>query len=281
MKLNHVWPKVASLFILAACDFLSVGGASGRAQELRPRTTGISVIGVGEVKIRPNLIELEGKVSGAAELANDAAVKYRSNRKQAIDTIEAAQVPGLKVQPGKVEITSAADPSAMQAMMRGMPAQTSNQQLTFVEPLVLRVEGVDSLTDEQVMERVVKVFDVCKDAGLAFGTPQYNPYYGGFQGTGGLITFKLANEEEARGQAMEKAMASAKSQAERLAKLSGAKLGKVKSIREGAPPTQSNPYPYVIYGYVPPTSDKSKYSTPNLEPIPVSCTLEVEFEIGE
>ena len=71
--------------------------------------SGISVKATGVVKLRAGVLELEGQVSGNAELAGDAITKYRSSRQRAIEAIEALQIPDLKVLSGRIEVAAGAD----------------------------------------------------------------------------------------------------------------------------------------------------------------------------
>ena len=249
--------------------------------------TGISVKATGVVKLRADVLELEGQVSGNAELAGDAITKYRSNRQRAVEAIEALQIPSLKVNSGRIEITSAMDAAAQQAMMRGMAATASaNRPLSVSEPLSIRIDGIDKLTNEQIIETLVKILDAGKDAGITLGAkagqPAYNPYTGGYNTAGSaLARFRLSDVEGSRQKAFEDAMKNATRQGERLAKLAGLKLGKVRSINESAAATsqtqQFNPY----LAFMTQDADKEAelFTSPSLQDITVSAVIDVEFEV--
>ena len=250
--------------------------------------TGISVKATGTVKLRADVLELEGQVSGNAELAGDAITKYRSNRQRAVEAIEALQVPALKVNSGRIDITSAMDAAAQQAMQRGMAATASaNRPLNVSEPLSIRIDGIDKLTNEEIMETLVKILDAGKDAGITLGAkagqPAYNPYTGGYNTSGSaLARFRLSDVEGSRQKAFEDAMKNATRQGERLAKLAGLKLGKVRSINESAASTQQtqqfNPY----LAYMTQDSDKEAelFTSSSLQDITVSAVIDVEFEVA-
>ena len=250
--------------------------------------SGISVKATGTVKLRADVLELEGQVSGNAELAGDAITKYRSNRQRAVEAIEALQVPALKVNSGRIDITSAMDAAAQQAMQRGMAATASaNRPLNVSEPLSIRIDGIDKLTNEEIMETLVKILDAGKDAGITLGAkagqPAYNPYTGGYNTSGSaLARFRLSDVEGSRQKAFEDAMKNATRQGERLAKLAGLKLGKVRSINESAASTQQtqqfNPY----LAYMTQDSDKEAelFTSSSLQDITVSAVIDVEFEVA-
>ena len=69
--------------VLALLVPLSAGG-----QEAQPSNgDGITVSGSGEVKSKPNVVEISATVSGDAELAADAIVKYRDTKRRGLKAI--------------------------------------------------------------------------------------------------------------------------------------------------------------------------------------------------
>lgn len=249
--------------------------------------TGISVKATGQVKLKPDVLELEGHVSGNAELAADAITKFRSNRQRAVEAIEALQIPSLKINAGRIDITSALDQAAQQAMMRGMAATASaNRPLNVAEPLSIRIDGIDKLSQDQIIETLVKILDAGKDAGVTLGAkdqPGYNPYTGQYN-TGGsaLARFRLSDVEGARQKAFDDAMSNAQKQGERLAKLAGLKLGKVRAINEStAAPTATRQQVNVVYAYMPPNQEQEAelFTSSSLQDITVSAVIEVDFEV--
>ena len=248
--------------------------------------TGIAVKATGTVKLRADVLELEGHVSGNAELAGDAITKYRSNRQRAIEAIEALQVPALKVHSGRIDITSAMDAAAQQAMMRGMAA-TANRPLNVSEPLSIRIDGIDKLTNEEIMETLVKILDAGKDAGITLGAkagqPAYNPYTGGYNTAGSaLARFRLSDVEGSRQKAFEDAMKNATRQGDRLAKLAGLKLGKVRSINEStaATPQTQQFNPYLAFMTQDADKEAELFTSSSLQEITVSAVIDVEFEVA-
>ena len=251
--------------------------------------SGISVKATGVVKLRADVLELEGQIRGNAELAGDAISKYRSNREHAVEALEALQIPGMKINKGRIEITAAMDPAAQQAMMRGMPAAPSaNRPLNVAEPITIRIDGIDKLTDEQIIETLVKILDAGRDAGITLGgkggTPQYNPFTGGFNNSSStLARFRLSDVEGARQKAFEDAMKNASRQGERLAKLANLKLGKVQAIHESsAPATNVQQRQYNPYMMMPSDSEEEAelFTSSSLQEITVSATIDVEFGLA-
>ncbi len=248
--------------------------------------SGISVKATGVVKLRADVLELQGHVSGNAELAGDAITKYRSNRQRAVEALEALQIPSLKVSSGRIEITSAVDAATQRAMQQGMAVQASaNRPLNVAEPLTIRIDGIDKLTNDQIMETLVKILDTGKDAGVTLGArdlPAYNPYTGGLNTSGSaLARFRLSDVEGSRQKAFDDAMQNATRQGERLAKLAHLKLGRVRSINEAPPVANQANQLSVIYGLMAQDADKEAelFTSSSLQDITVSATIDVEFEV--
>ena len=94
----------------------------------------------------------------------------------------------------------------------------------------------------------------------------------------GLATFRMADVKELRTQAYTAAIKDAREQAERLANLSGVKLGRVTSVREGPAQNTTN-VNYVYYPGQTSKDDSDSYTTTKLEDITVKIVLQVEFAI--
>jgi uncharacterized protein YggE len=241
---------------------------------------GIAVAGTGESKGKPSIVELSGTVTGEAELASDAITKYRDNRQRAVEAMDNLKIEGLKVTGSGVSINSALSPQAMQQMMNGMGSPgTGNARLQVSEPLKISIEGVDKMSTEDLLAMLVRIVDAGKDAGIAIGPQidyQQYYYYGRMNQSQGLAKFKMADVKELRTQAYTAAIKDAREQAERLASLSGVKLGRVTSVREGPLPNQN--VQQIYYG-MPQKDDSDSYTTTKLEDITVKIVLQVEFAI--
>lgn len=248
--------------------------------------TGISVKATGQVKLKPDVLELEGHVSGNAELAADAITKFRSNRQRAVEAIEALQIPNLKVNPGRIDLTSAAEQANQRVIVNGvMNTPNANRPLNVAEPLSIRIDGIDKMSQDQIIETLVKILDAGKDAGVTLGAkdlPVYNPYTGGYN-TGGaaLARFRLSDVEGARQKAFEDAMSNAQKQGERLAKLAGLKLGKVRAINESQPGSTARQAVNVVYAYTPPNQEQEAelFTSSSLQDITVAAVIEVDFDV--
>src|SRR4051812_24658852 len=209
------------LFALA----LAIGPAVARAED-QPSTgggEGISVAGSGEVKAKPKVVEINATVTGDAELAADAIVKYRDARRRAVDALNGLKLEGLKIDSNGFSVAQGVDAAQMQAMMQGNAAPAGKQRVSITEQLKLNLTVLDRYKDEELMDTVLKVLDTGRDAGLVIGrTPPRNYYEmqmyynNGGASQGNLVTFKLIDTDALREQAYKMAMDDAKKKAERL-----------------------------------------------------------------
>src|SRR5690349_10050647 len=78
---------------------------------------GITVQGTGSAKARPTQVEIECTLSGDAELASDATVKFRDAKKRAMAAIEALKNKDLSVTSDGLSINNALDAQTQMMMM--------------------------------------------------------------------------------------------------------------------------------------------------------------------
>jgi uncharacterized protein YggE len=248
---------------------------------------GISVAGSGEAKGKPTAVEISAVVSGEAELAADAIVKYRDTKRRAVEALEGLKLEGLKVESGGFAISQGVDAAQQQAMMMNGNAMAGGvkQRVTVAEQITVVLGGLDRLKDEELMDTVLRVLDTGRDGGLQIGPPQPRNYYevqmmynSGRANDGKLVAFVIADPEALRDAAYKAAMADARRRAERLAALAGVKLGRIVSVRDqgaGAPMTVQMPG---MAGQ--PVAEAGRLSSGVFSEIPVRVNLSVQFEIA-
>ena len=243
----------------------------------------ITVTGTGEAKGRPTLVEMSAIVTGEAELAADAVVKFKDTRRRAVKAIEELKIPSLSIESKGFTLNQGMDPNAQQMMMRGMAPSTSKQRVQVTEPLRLVIKDVDKMNDDDLMNTVLKVIDAGRDAGLTVGGPMPQNYYQMQimmqQGnTPGMASFKIADSSGLREQAYAKAIENARSKAERLARLAGVKLGKVTSVQDSVVQAPQAQVVYV-YGNQQQQPNESELSSPVAGDITMNVRLTVQFAI--
>jgi len=205
----------------------------------RAAESGITVQGVGVAKAKPTQVEIECIVSGDAELAADATVKFRDAKKRALAAIEGLKNPDLKVTSDGVTINGLMDPNTQAMIMRGMGGQQqgAKPRVMIMEKSRLVLSNVDKLEPEALVETVLKILDVAKDGGFQVGPPQPTDYseMQNYQRAGmTMVMFKVPDGTALRDEAYKVALADARGKAEKLAELAGVKLGKILTISESS-----------------------------------------------
>jgi uncharacterized protein YggE len=196
---------------------------------------GILVQGSGEAKGKPTEVEITATLSGDSELAADAIVKFHDAKKKALAAIEALKNPNLTVVAEGIAIDTPVDANAQMMAMRGQ-AVPPTQKVEVQETSRLVLKNVDKLDADALMEQVLKVVDVAKDAGFVIGASSGQSIYeiqrNGGQGTP-IVVFKLPDAEALRDEATKAAVEDAKARAQKVADLAGVKLGRVQSVTLG------------------------------------------------
>ena len=279
MKPSGSPAAVAGPALLALAVALSAAPA-GRAADA---PAGISVAGTATVKGRPSRVVITATVAGEAELAADASVKYQDTKRKALAAMAALGNPGLSVDPQGPSVDQATDPAAQQRMMQGMGGgDTIKQRVRVTEQLhlVLKADGVPA---EKLTQAVLKVIDAARDAGLQVGPPpprNWNELQNQ-SSTARLVSYEIPDASDLQDQAYKAAMADARRKAQRLADLSGVKLGPIVSAQDqGAGPSASDMRAMFYGGGDSAPAEVSKTVTSSTPTdIPVTVRLSVQFEI--
>jgi len=278
-----VWQTVLGCIFCAACLAPIVPAWADDA--------GISVSGVGVAKGRPTLVEIGARLSGDGELAADASVKYNDLKKKAVAALEGLKDPNLSIEFSGPTVGLATDSAAQMRIMQGGAAgDATKQKVQISEQVRLILKDADKLEPDKLIAEVLKVIDTAKDAGLQVGSPPANYIQMQIRAQTGqngdtIVVFKIPDRSELESQAYEKAVADARAKAERIAKLSGVKLGRVAFVQDQGTAQEGNGQQSLlaaIYGEAastatPPSSKEVESSA--LTEIPVTVKLTIKFEI--
>jgi len=212
---------------------------------------GIVVHAIGSATGRPTHVEMSGKLSADAELAADAIVKFNDAKKRAITALDGLKNPDLTVKSGGVSIAGGMDANTQQMMaMRGMATGAAGQKVRITETSRIVLANADKLSTQELLDKLLKVLDVAKDAGFVFSQPYTNDYYEmqarAMEGDI-VVQFKLPDSSALRDQAYKAALDDAKARAAKLAELSGAKLGRILSVQETQGGENNMINAYVVY----------------------------------
>ena len=260
--------------------------STGQVTNAPSAVDGISVTGTADIKTRPTMVEIDVRVSGKAELADDALLKYQQALKGTLAGFTALKVSNLKVTERGMTLSPGDSQAAMQAMMRGMnPPTTEKLQVEVVGPVRLQLSGIDKMTSQELFRTIGKLLDVARDSGAILGptgSENYrNYYYGGQQRMPSIVRFVLRDLAEVREQAYEKAVADARMRAERLARLTGVKLGRAIGVNELQVSGDESTYMQQMYQSMPmaSTSEEPALVSDSFLEIPFRVKLMVRFSI--
>lgn len=220
---------------LTACLFVLAGGSGAHGQSADTRSDGIAVQGIGEVASKPNQVELDLQVAGAAELFGDALVKYRDVKRRTLEAFQALKLGNLSVDERGIALARGDSAEAMQMAMRGQATAGVKFKVELSSRLRVKLTDISQQQPEQVLETLGKLLDTARDSGADVGpsAAELNMAYRyGRQVNGAISRFVLQDFEPLREAAYKAAVADARARAERLASLNGLKLGRVLSVNE-------------------------------------------------
>jgi uncharacterized protein YggE len=272
--------KHKTISILAA-TVLMIGSRAMAADD------GISVSGSATVKGHPTEVIIDGTISGEGELANDASVKYHDSKKKATAAIDNLKNPDLSMKAEGSEVHEAVDPQQQQRIMQGMGgSEAAKVRVQISERLELTLKNADKMEPDKLLETVLKLIDTSRDAGIAIGPPPATNYYqmqiqAQNGGADSLVQFKIPDITELQAEAYKQAIADARTKAQRIADLTGVKLGKVVSVHddEGAAQTQQSWNPWMGMMTEGGKGSEKEASSTTFGEIPINVHLKVQFEI--
>jgi uncharacterized protein len=239
--------------------------------------SGFTVSGKGHAAARPNLVELDLDVSASSELTADAVVKYRDAKRRIHDAFAALKLANVNIEERGLLVEQK---GAMQNRFYFYDNSNPNTktEVQLARKLVVKATDIRKLDEEGVLQLVGKLLDVAQDSGAKIGGGQMNWryywYFGEEPPQSGLVRFVLEDFDKLQEEAYEKAIADARTRAQRLARLAQVELGPIVAVREVLVPDRGN---------APSASDempRKRLETHKFQEIPVKVELLVRFEIN-
>lgn len=279
--------------IVAGICLLTIVSAQAQVAASGAPADGISVFGSGETMAKPNLVEIDLFVSGKAELTGDSLVKHRDGKKRLLEALEKLKLPNLLTVERGLMVSAGTSLDQQQRMMNGMPQTPSKTQIEVASTIRVQLKDVREIAPEELIKTVGKLLDTAQDSGVTIGPSpaevMRNARYGNYMGNTSAVRFIVADLDELREKAYEKAVADARGRATRLAKLNHVRLGSALSVQEiqvagDAPSSNSTVNAYVYYGgSQTPTSPEEigspKIVSSTISGTPVQVKLLVRFAI--
>ena len=210
------------------------GSMGGNVAAPAANIEGFTVVGRGQLSAKPDLVEVDLDVTASSELTADAIVKYRDAKRRIHDAFAALKLKNLTIEERGLLV----DQKGQMQSPYFFDFQPNNRAKTEVQlsrKLVVKASDLRKMDEEGVLQLVGRLLDVAQDAGAKVGPPNMNPYYYyrfGGSPTTGLARFVVEDFDKLQEEAYEKAIADARSRAERLARLSKVELGPIVAVRE-------------------------------------------------
>jgi uncharacterized protein YggE len=211
----------------------------GMNQTAHENIEGFTVLGKARVGTKPDVVEIDLEVSASSELTADAIVKYRDAKKRIRDAFAALKLANVTVEERGLLVDQKGQ---MQSpyYFDYQPNTRNKTEVQLSRKLVVKATGMRKLDEESVMQLVGRLLDVAQDAGAKVGSGNNMNYYYywryGMNNNSGLVRFVLEDFDKLQEEAYEKAVADARTRAERLARLSRVDLGSIVAVREVAVP---------------------------------------------
>jgi uncharacterized protein len=285
-----------ALVVIAIVCFAHGGAAI--AQVIPGTLDGITVTGSGEATVKPNKLEIGIKAAVSAELTADAVVKYRDALKRTKDTIEKLKIDHLQVDDRGVNVSNVGPGvqqngnfmiATPQGVVQGNNANAPKQEVAISKTLRVTIQGIDKLSEEDVIALVAKLLDVAKDAGLSVNGANMNGATGpdGQPLPDALVQFVADDLSAARKEATDKAFQQAKEQAQHIADLAGVRLGAAAAVEElssaggsGDESVTEGDLQTAIYNLVSgPASGTGQIKSSSLGEMPLRVNLRVRFTL--
>ena len=252
----------------------------------------LNAAGQASFEVTPDRAVLAVAVSGSGEEPQDAMVKFRDNRRRAVEALKAVPVEGLTVEPQGVGLSYMYDQQELNQMRNNQGnAVVPTPKIIVAESLRVILPDLTSYEDEDALVAAMQqVVSAVRDQGLGLGQNPtaemagYNYGYNAQPQT--LFTFESTGTEDRRAAARREAVEDARSNAEETAALIGATLGPIVSFSESVNvPAENttdmygNRRGYNQYGQPNPASAKDAITSTLLGPATVQVTVNLRFAI--
>ena len=237
---------------------------------------GFTVTGKAHVAAKPNLVEIDLEVSASSELTADAIVKYRDAKKRIRDAFAALKLANVDVDERGLLVDQKGQIQNPYFFFDYQPNTRTKTEVQLSRKLVVKASDIRKMDEESVLQLVGRLLDVAQDAGARVGSRNnYSPYYYnrfGISPTSGLVRFVLEDFDKLQEEAYEKAIADARTRAERLARLSRVELGPIVAVREITVPGERS-------AGSDDEAPRKRLEMAKFQEIPVRVELLVRFEV--
>lgn len=223
LKINRL--AAAILLTLSAISPSTAQNSIGR----------ISVTATGEAVAIPDQLEILATLSVKEKTPAEAGEVFAKKREQLSNALNPMDFPDLEIKSMGKKIANTQNENDMVVVFDpGGPAEPKEVSYTAKESLriIVKQNGDDFAEGIELLTRVEEQVSSC---GGTIGKPQVQ--YMPISNSDSLIFASLSDRSTATEQAWADAISKARAKAEKLAKLSGLKLGKIVSVTEASDAT--------------------------------------------
>ena len=252
---------------------------------------GVSVTASGEVRAKPNAVEIDVTVAEGDARAGDALGKYAEAKKRLLEACGNLKLATLAVEEQAIEVTAepgqpagvfgaVAVPAFGQVIAPAGAAPANGPEIKFARTLRLTLRGIRDKPEAEVLETIGTILDAVRDAGGTVGpSGPYAPYVGD-SSFKSVCRFVLEDAAELRKKAAEAALAQARTDAGALA---GGRVGPLVAVSAGGAtgPAVQRVVPNDTFARSGNEGDDSpqRLTSPRFTEIPVRVGIQATFRL--
>jgi len=279
---HKLWTGVMSLTMVAVVTPLWAQGPFDRS--------GVSVTATGEVKAKPNAVEIDVIVGNTEARAADALAKYGEAKQRLVDACGKLKLAELSIEEREIEVT--AESIGMQNGIQAFAAPNgfsvapvapggvlvpNGTAVRIARKARITLRGIRDKPEADVLATIARIIDAVREAGAIVGPPPRAlgaPVFSSEDGSqNSICSFILEDASDMQKRAVEAAIAQAEQEA---VSLTGGRVGPMTAISPSNSPL--SPWPIFV--------SSSNAADPKLRPssskfmeIPVRVTVHATFRI--
>ncbi|GDX94833.1 hypothetical protein LBMAG47_04970 [Planctomycetia bacterium] len=252
---------------------------------------GVSVTASGEVRAKPNAVEIDVTVAEGDARAGDALGKYAEAKKRLLEACGNLKLATLAVEERAIEVTAepgqpagvfgpVAVPAFPQGFAPAFAAPANVPEIRVARTIRLTLRGIRDKPEAEVLETIGTILDAVRDAGGTVGpSGPYAPYVGD-SSFKSVCRFVLEDAAELRKKAAEAALAQARTDAGALA---GGRVGPLVAVSAGGAtgPAVQRVVPNDTFARSGNEGDDSpqRLTSPRFTEIPVRVGIQATFRL--
>lgn len=258
---------------------------------------GVSVTASGEVRAKPNAVEIDVTVAEGDARAGDALGKYAEAKKRLLEACGNLKLATLAVEERAIEVTAEPGqpagvfgpvavpvPAFGPVIAPAFAAPANVPEIRVARTIRLTLRGIRDKPEAEVLETIGTILDAVRDAGGTVGpSGPYAPYvgaYGGDSSFKSVCRFVLEDAAELRKKAAEAALAQARTDAGALA---GGRVGPLVAVSAGGAtgPAVQRVVPNDTFARSGDEGDDSpqRLTSPRFTEIPVRVGIQATFRL--